>query len=162
MRSLIIAIVAATIGYTLSVIINSTVSAATLVGFGIEVGLGDRIQMTATEWIGLAGTYLPIYVGLHTVIFLLVHRFLPNISQSSDSNFASRRIVFAVSGAVSLLLLYIAFDTAMGLSGVLVASGRTLGGLIAHVATGAVSGLIFATFTNRPGEAAVSDNAAGS
>ena len=36
MRSLIIAIVAATVGYTLSVIINSTVSAATLVGFGIE------------------------------------------------------------------------------------------------------------------------------
>ena len=54
MRSLIIAIVAATVGYTLSVIINSTVSAATLVGFGIDVGLGDRIHMTATEWTGLA------------------------------------------------------------------------------------------------------------
>lgn len=159
MRSLIIAIVAATVGYTLSVIINSTVSAATLVGFGIEVGLGDRVQMTATEWTGLAGTYLPIYVGLHTVIFLLVHRFLPNKSQSSDSSLAHRRIVFAVVGALSLLLLYIAFDTAMGLSGVLVASGRTLGGLIAHVATGAVSGLIFATFTNSPSEATVSDDA---
>ena len=71
-------------------------------------------------------------------------------------------MVFAIVGALSLLLLYIAFDTAMGLSGVLVASGRTLGGLIAHVATGAVSGLIFATFTNNPGEAAVSDDAAGS
>ena len=162
MRSLIIAIVAATVGYTLSVIINSTVSAATLVGFGIEVGLGDRIHMTATEWAGLAGTYLPIYVGLHTVIFLLVHRFLAKRSQSSDSNLASRRMVFAVAGALSLLLLYIAFDTAMGLSGVLVASGRTLGGLMAHVATGVVSGLIFATFTNSPGEAAVSDGVAGS
>lgn len=162
MRSLIIAIVAATVGYTLSVIINSTVSAATLVGFGIDVGLGDRIHMTATEWTGLAGTYLPIYVGLHTVIFLLVHRFLAKRDQSSDSNLASRRMVFAVAGALSLLLLYIAFDTAMGLSGVLVASGRTLGGLIAHVATGVVSGLIFATFTNNPGEAVVSDDAAGS
>ena len=161
MRSLIIAIVAATIGYTLSVIINSTVSAATLVGFGIEVGLGDRIQMTATEWTGLAGTYLPIYVGLHIVIFLLAHRFLANRSQSSDSNWASRRIVFAVLGALSLLLLYIAFDTAMGLSGVLVASGRTLGGLIAHVATGAMSGLIFATFTHSPREDAVSNDSAG-
>ena len=36
---------------------------------------------------------------------------------------------------------------AMGLSGVLVASGRTLGGLIVQVATGAVSGLIFAVLT---------------
>lgn len=162
MRSLIIAIVAATVGYTLSVIINSTVSAATLVGFGIEVSLGDRIQMTATEWTGLAGTYLPIYVGLHTVIFLLVHRFLAKRSQSPDSSLARRRMVFAVAGALSLLLLYIAFDTAMGLSGVLVASGRTLGGLMAHVATGVVSGLIFATFTNSAGEAAVSDGVAGS
>ena len=162
MRSLIIAVVAATVGYTLSVIINSTVSAATLVGFGIEVSLGDRIQMTATEWTGLAGTYLPIYVGLHTVIFLLVHRFLAKRSQSPDSNLARRRMVFAVAGALSLLLLYIAFDTAMGLSGVLVASGRTLGGLMAHVATGVVSGLIFATFTNSPGEAAVSDGVADS
>ena len=156
MRSLIIAIVAATIGYTLSVIINSTVSAATLVGFGIEVGLGDRIQMATTEWAGLAGTYLPIYVGLHAVIFLLIDRFLANRSQSSGSNVVGRRIVFAVVGALSLLLLYIAFDTAMGLSGVLVASGRTLGGLIAHVFTGAASGIIFATFTNSPREAAVS------
>ena len=161
MRSLIIAIVAATVGYTLSVIINSTVSAATLVGFGIEVGLGDRIQMTVTEWTGLAGTYLPIYVGLHTVIFLLVHRFLASRSQSSDSNLGSRRIVFAAVGALSLLLLYIAFDTAMGLSGVLVASGRTLGGLFAHVATGAVSGLIFAALTNSPRGAAFSGAAGG-
>lgn len=161
MRSLIIAIIAATIGYTLSVIINSTVSAATLVGFGIEVGLGDRVQMTVTEWTGLAGTYLPIYVGLHTVIFLLIHRFSAIRSQSSGSSLASRPIVFAVVGALSLLLLYIGFDAAMGLSGVLVASGRTLGGLIANVATGAVSGLIFATFTNSPSEAAVSDNLAG-
>ena len=161
MRSLIIAIVAATIGYTLSVIINSTVSAATLVGFGIEVGLGDRVQMTVTEWTGLAGTYLPIYLGLHAVIFLLVHRFLSNRGNALNSNSASRHSVFAAAGAMSLLLLYIGFDTAMGLSGVLVASGRTLGGLIANVATGAVSGLIFATFTNSPSEAAVSDNLAG-
>ena len=161
MRSLIIAIVAATIGYTASVIINSSVSAATLVGFGIEVGLGDRIQMAATEWAGLAGTYLPIYVGLHAVIFLLVHRFLLNRNESSDSNLTSRPTVFAAAGALSLLLLYIGFDAAMGLSGVLVASGRTLGGLIAHVATGALSGLIFATFAKSSHDAAVSDTSAG-
>jgi hypothetical protein len=161
MRSFIIAIVAATIGYTLSVIINSTVSAATLVGFGIEVSVGDRAQMAAAEWVGLASTYLPIYLGLHAVIFLLLHRFLVISSKSSGANSASRRIVFAAAGAMSLLLLYIGFDTAMGLSGVLVASGRTLGGLVMHVATGAVSGLIFATFTGSSRGAAVSTDSAG-
>jgi hypothetical protein len=45
MRLLINAVFAATVGYTLSVLINSSVSAATLVGFGIEVTIGDRFQM---------------------------------------------------------------------------------------------------------------------
>lgn len=147
MRLLIIAIVAATVGYTLSVLINSVVSAETLVGFGIEVSVGDRLQMVATEWTGLASTYLPIYLGLHVVVFLLANHFLPLISESPDSHPVSRRIIFASAGALSLLLVYIGFDMAMGLSGVLVASGRTLGGLIVQVATGAVSGLIFAVLT---------------
>lgn len=147
MRLFIIAIVAATVGYTLSVLINSVVSAETLVGFGIEVSVGDRLQMVATEWTGLASTYLPIYLGLHVVVFLLANHFLPLASESPDSHSVSRRIIFASAGALSLLLVYIGFDMAMGLSGVLVASGRTLGGLIVQVGTGAVSGLIFAVLT---------------
>lgn len=147
MRLFIIAIVAATVGYTLSVLINSVVSAETLVGFGIEVSVGDRLQMVATECTGLASTYLPIYLGLHVVVFLLANHFLPLASESPDSHSVSRRIIFASAGALSLLLVYIGFDMAMGLSGVLVASGRTLGGLIVQVGTGAVSGLIFEVLT---------------
>ena len=141
-------------------LINSTVSAATLVGFGIEVSLGDRIQMTATEWMGLAGTYLPIYLGLHVIIFLLLHRVLKNRNGSVAPNTARRRIIFAITGAVSLFLVYVGFDQAMGLGGVLVASGRTLGGLLANVATGAVSGLIFATLSGSSHEPTLSDTAA--
>lgn len=155
------AIVAATVGYTLSVFINSTVSAATLVGFGIEVSLGDRIQMTATEWMGLAGTYLPIYLGLHVIIFLLLHRFLRKKNGSVAANTARRSVIFAITGALSLLLVYLGFDEAMGLGGVLVASGRTLGGLLANVATGAISGLIFAALSTGSHESTLSDTPAG-
>jgi hypothetical protein len=57
--------------------------------------------------------------------------------------------LFAIAGALSLLLVYMGLDKAMGLSGVLVASGRTVGGLMAHVATGAASGLIFSRLSDR-------------
>ena len=149
MRLLINAVFAATVGYTLSVLINSSVSAATLVGFGIEVTIGDRFQMFATEWLGLASTYLLIYVLLHTVVFLLVNRFAYNAHEPRVSNPATRHALFAVAGALSLLLVYMGLDTAMGLSGVLVASGRTVGGLMAHVATGGASGLIFSRLSDR-------------
>lgn len=144
MRLLIIAIVAATVGYTLSVVVNSTVSAATLVGFGIEVAVSDRLDMAITEWLGLASTYLPIYVGLHTIVFLLLHRFLWRKGEATGRSPTERKTSFAIAGSLSLLMVYVAFDSAMGLSGVLVASGRTVGGLLANVATGAVSGLVFA------------------
>jgi hypothetical protein len=150
MRLLIIAIVAATLGYTLSVVINSTVSAATLVGFGIEVTFSDRFDMAVTEWLGLASTYLPIYVGLHAVVFLLLHRVLLKTTEFTGGSPNKRKAFFALAGALSLLLVYMAFDAAMGLSGVLVASGRTLSGLIANVATGAVSGLVFAAVSGSP------------
>lgn len=149
MRLLINAVFAATVGYTLSVLINSSVSAATLVGFGIEVTIGDRFQMFATEWLGLASTYLLIYVLLHTVVFLLVNHFAYNADEPRVSNPATGHAFFAIAGALSLLLVYMGLDTAMGLSGVLVASGRTVGGLMAHVATGAASGLIFSRLSDR-------------
>ena len=102
--------------------------------------------MTATEWTGLAGTYLPIYVGLHTVIFLLVHRFLAKRDQSSVIRIWPTDTVFAVAGGLSLLLLYIAFDTAMGLSGVLVAwVERSVARLCCHRCRVRTH---FATFTN--------------
>ena len=80
--------------------------------------------------------HLPIYVKLHTVISLLVHLFLQSEASlpihQLQADASARRC-----GSVGLSLYTL--DTAMGLSGVLVASGRTLGGLIARVATGVVS-----------------------
>jgi hypothetical protein len=114
MRLLINAVFAATVGYTLSVLINSSVSAATLVGFGIEVTIGDRFQMFATEWLGLASTYLLIYVLLHTVVFLLVNHFAYNADEPRVSNPATGHALFAIAGALSLLLVYMGLDTGNG------------------------------------------------
>lgn len=47
MRWVISLLVAVLVGYSLSIVINASVSAATLVGFGIEVSLSDRLDMIA-------------------------------------------------------------------------------------------------------------------
>ena len=60
MRWVISLLVAVLVGYSLSIVINASVSAATLVGFGIEVSLSDRLDMIAKEWVGLGTIYLPL------------------------------------------------------------------------------------------------------
>ena len=72
MRLIANLLIAVLVGYTLSILINTSVSAATLVGFGIEVSLKDRFDMIVTEWMGLATLYLPIYLVVQSAAFLLL------------------------------------------------------------------------------------------
>ena len=71
MRWVISLLVAVLVGYSLSIVINASVSAATLVGFGIEVSLSDRLDMI--QGVGGSGTiYLPLYLILHAICFWLL------------------------------------------------------------------------------------------
>ncbi|MGI9298892.1 MAG: hypothetical protein ACR2PD_00520 [Luminiphilus sp.] len=145
MRLIANLLIAVLLGYTLSILINTSVSAATLVGFGIEVSLNDRFDMIVTEWMGLATLYLPIYLVVQSVAFLLLLR----LARSGQYQRLTLRGLYTAVGGLSLMAVYLAFDTALGQSGVLVASGRTTAGLLAHSATGAVSGLIFCLLRER-------------
>ena len=78
MRWVISLLVAVLVGCSLSIVINASVSAATLVGFGIEVSLSDRLDMIATEWVGLGTIYLPLYLILHAICFWLLGLVLRN------------------------------------------------------------------------------------
>ena len=71
-------LVAVLVGCSLSIVINASVSAATLVGFGIEVSLSDRLDMIAKEWVGLGTIYLPLYLILHAICFWLLGLVLRN------------------------------------------------------------------------------------
>ena len=139
MRWVISLLVAVLIGYSLSIVINASVSAATLVGFGIEVSPADRLDMTAKEWVGLGTIYLPLYLVLHAICFWLLGLVLRN---RAVTNVVARG-TYAGTGALSLMAFYLSFDAVMGSGGVVVASTRTTTGLLAHAATGAVSGLLF-------------------
>jgi hypothetical protein len=139
MRWVISLLVAVLVGYSLSIVINASVSAATLVGFGIEVSLSDRLGMITKEWVGLGTIYLPLYLILHAICFWLLGRVLRNRAVAP----AVARVSYACVGALSLMAFYLSFDAVMGSGGVVVASSRTTVGLLAHAATGAVSGLLF-------------------
>ena len=136
MKSLFVAVL---VGYSLSILINASVSAATLVGFGIEVSPSDRLDMIAKEWMGLGTIYLPLYVLLHAICFWLLGLVLRNRALTT----VVARATYAGVGALSLMAFYLTFDAVMGSGGVVVASTRTTTGLFAHAATGAVSGLLF-------------------
>ena len=139
MRWVISLFAAVLVGYSLSIVINASVSAATLVGFGIEVSLSDRLDMIAKEWVGLGTVYLPLYLILHAICFWLLGLILRNRAVTT----VIARATYAGIGALSLMTFYLTFDAVMGSGGVVVASTRTTAGLFAHAATGAVSGLLF-------------------
>ena len=148
MRSVISLLVAVLVGYSLSIGINSTISAATLVGFGIEVSLSDRLDMIAKEWVGLGTIYLPLYLVLHAVCFWLLGRLLRGVVLTT----VVARASYAGIGAMSLMAFYLTFDAVMGSGGVVVASTRTTAGLLANGATGAVSGFLFQWLSTVPGQ----------
>ena len=134
------------VGYSLSIVINASVSAATLVGFGIEVSLSDRLDMIAKEWVGLGTIYLPLYLILHAICFWLLGLVLRNRAVTT----VVARTTYAGMGALSLIAFYLSFDAVMGSGGVVVASTRTIAGLCAHAATGAVSGFLFQLLNHGP------------
>jgi|TARA_E500000178_G_scaffold146511_1_gene146063 hypothetical protein len=146
MRWVINLLVAVSVGYSLSIVINASVSASTLVGFGIEVSLSDRLDMISKDWVGLGTIYLPLYLILHAICFWLLGLVLRNRAVTT----VIARVTYAVIGALSLMAFYLSFDAVMGSGGVVVASTRTMAGLFAHAATGAVSGFLFQFLNHGP------------
>jgi hypothetical protein len=146
MRWVINLLVAVSVGYSLSIVINASVSASTLVGFGIEVSLSDRLDMISKDWVGLGTIYLPLYLILHAICFWLLGLVLRNRAVTT----VIARVTYAVIGALSLMAFYLSFDAVMGSGGVVVASTRTMAGLFAHAATGAVSGFLFQLLNHGP------------
>ena len=130
MRWMISLLVAVLVGYSLSIVINASVIASTLVGFGIEVSLSDRPDMIVKEWVGLGTIYLPLYLILHATCFWLLGLVLGN----RVVTIVVARATYGGLGALSLMAFYLTFDAVMGSSGVDAASTRITAGLVAHAA----------------------------
>ena len=133
------------VGYTASVAANSTTSAATLVSFGVDVSLADRLGMIKSEWLGLGATYLPIYFVLMTCLLLLFRRL---IRGQSWSPLMTHCVYGGVSG-LGLVVFILIFEQVMGVEGALLASTRQLSGLVVQLGCAALTGLCFSALLSR-------------
>ena len=133
------------VGYTASVAANSTTSAATLVSFGVDVSLADRLGMIKSEWLGLGATYLPIYFVLMTCLLLLFRRLLRG---QSWPPLMTHCVYGGVSG-LGLVVFILIFEQVMGVEGALLASTRQLSGLVVQFGCAALTGLCFSALLSR-------------
>lgn len=108
---------------------------------GTEIPFADRISMTLQDIVGIAPLYGAIF-GIGLLIAYLVAMFVTRLAPSL------RWLVYLVAGgtamAVTLIILQLAFDGIMPISG-----ARTASGFIAQVAVGAIAGYVFAKLTPR-------------
>lgn len=132
------------VGYSASIAANSTASAATLVSFGVEVTLADRLGMIRSEWLGLGATYLPIYFVLMTCLLLLFRRL---IRGQSWSPLMTHCVYSAVSGLG--LVVFIRIFEQVTAEGALLASTRQLSGLAIQFGCAALTGLCFSALLSR-------------
>ena len=133
------------VGYSASIAANSTASAATLVSFGVNVSLTDRLGMIRSEWLGLGATYLPIYFILMTCLLSLFQRLSRGQSWSS---LMTHCVYGAVSG-LGLVVFILIFEQVMGVEGALLASTRQLSGLAIQFGCAALTGLCFSALLSR-------------
>ena len=144
MRWVISLLVAVLAGYSLSIVI----SAATSVGFGIKASLSDRMDMIAKECVSLGCIYMSLYLVLYAICFWLLGRVLDRAVTTVVA-----RATYASLGALSLIAFYLTLDAVMGTGGVVIASTLKTAVLLAHAATGAVSGLLFQLLISGLGQA---------
>ena len=132
------------VGYSASIAANSTASASTLVSFGVEVTLADRLGMIRSEWLGLGATYLPIYFVLMTCLLLLFRRLLRGQSWSP----LMTHCVYGTVSGLGLVVFILMFEQVTA-EGALLASTRQLSGLAIQFGCAALTGLCFSALLSR-------------
>lgn len=140
------------VGFVIAVVVTAVGSAflsshfvlRALESLGVDVPLSDRFAMYGHDVLGMG----PIAGALAAVAFLiafpvaaLIIRFLP----------ALRTLGYLLAGGAAMAVALGLMETVLGMMPV--AGARTLGGLIAHAAAGALGGYVFAQMTRRRGRA---------
>lgn len=134
-------VVGALITTALGVLFQTQNVVARLNGLGAEIGLGQRLSMSAYDLFHLGSLYLVFITGGTLVAYLaglLVHRLVG----------FGRPVIFAVAGAVAMLVMLVAMKQAFfGVQ--MIAGARDAGGLGLQMLAGLIGGLGFAWVTRR-------------
>jgi hypothetical protein len=100
------------------------------------IGIAERTSWITHDIIGMA----PLYTVLVGIAFLIAFSAAGLLARVTGL----RAIVFAVAGAVAMLILFMTLKAELGTVGVFGARGTM--GLAAQAAVGAFAGLLFAMF----------------
>jgi hypothetical protein len=112
-----------------------------LSGIGAEIGLGDRLSMTAYDVFHF-GSFFIIFVSIATLIAYLAGLLVYRVAGFG------RPVVFAVAGAVAMIVMLLLMkEVFFGVH--LVGGARDGFGLALQMIAGALGGLAFARLTRR-------------
>jgi hypothetical protein len=109
-----------------------------VVALGPEVPWPVRLETTGQDLVGLAGSYLPLLA----LAFLLA---LPVAAGLCRLVPAARLAWYLAAGFVAVLALHLIMKAVLGVTGI--AATRSLAGLLAQGAAGAVGGALFHALT---------------
>ena len=114
---------------------------AGLSAVGADIGLSDRVSMTAFDIAGFA----PAYGAIVALGFVIA---FPAATLASRLVALPRALVFAVAGAACLgLTLFLMEQVFFGLP--VIAGARSIAGVAVQVVAGALCGWLFAAMTRR-------------
>ena len=105
-----------------------------LAAMGVETGFGQRLAMTLSDLVGMAGMFLPIIAFGLLIAFLataLLCRWLPN----------HRTGLYVLAGATALVCIHLTLHQVLGLTPV--AAARTWLGLLFQGIAGAAGGFVY-------------------
>ncbi len=138
LRTVVAFLVALSATYLLGSIAATQFVLQEVVALGPVVPWSVRLETTGQDLVGLAGSYLPL-LALAFVLALPVAARLVRLAP------AARPAWYPAAGFVAVLALHLIMKAVLGVTGI--AATRSLAGLLAQGAAGAVGGALFQVLT---------------
>jgi len=137
-RTLLAYLLSTIAAYILAVVMATQSVVSQLDHMGLPVGIGQRISMTMSDIVGMAGVFLPLITAGFLVAFLVTALLVRWLGQWKSS-------LFVLAGALALIAVHLLMKIALGITPV--AAARSWGGLLGQGLAGAVGGYLFAALT---------------
>lgn len=133
--------VAVLLTYALASFANSHSVAGHLADLGVPLSLGERLQMSARDLMGMAGLFLPL-IAVGMSLALGVAAWLGHRQPQR------RTVLFMLAGAVAMLSIHLALQWSFDIT--LVAVARSHLGLLSQALAGAAGGYLFTRLKRVP------------
>jgi hypothetical protein len=126
--------------YVLGSVLATQVILARIDAMGLPITLRDRLDATAHDVVGLAGSYLPLIALAFLVALPLaawLGRYLPR----------GRVLLYGLAGALAVVTIHVAIRLVLGLNGI--AAVRDPHGMALQALAGCFGGYLFFVFTGQ-------------